>query len=119
MHVSGLDGALPLIPHSIELDCTAVGVPGEVFADIVHDKRSVHCHVEKVDQYGFHYRIHFTPMDAGKHRVRFFPYDQFLSMTIVIMDQSISCFCVGLRLFQRLRCQRVTFYDACRHAEAI
>lgn len=69
VHVSGLDGALPLIPHSIELDCTAVGVPGEVFADIVHDKRSVHCHVEKVDQYGFHYRIHFTPMDAGKHRV--------------------------------------------------
>ncbi|XP_030749718.1 filamin-A-like [Sitophilus oryzae] len=69
VRVSGLEGALPLVPHSIELDCRNVGVPGEVFADIVHDKRSVHCHVEKVDSHGFHYRIHFTPKDAGKHRV--------------------------------------------------
>ncbi|XP_050306612.1 filamin-A isoform X2 [Anthonomus grandis grandis] len=69
VRVSGLEGALPLIPHSIELDCRQVGVPGEVFADIVHDKRSVHCHVEKVDSQGFHYRVHFTPKDAGKHRV--------------------------------------------------
>ncbi|XP_048520685.1 filamin-A [Dendroctonus ponderosae] len=67
--VSGLEGALPLIPHSIELDCRNVGVPGEVFADIVHDKRSIHCHVEKVDKLGFHYRVHFTPKEAGKHRV--------------------------------------------------
>ncbi|KAL1490329.1 hypothetical protein ABEB36_013043 [Hypothenemus hampei] len=69
VRVSGLEGALPLIPHSIDLDCRNVGVPGEVFADIVHDKRSVHCHVERVDTKGFHYRIHFTPKDAGKHRV--------------------------------------------------
>lgn len=67
--VSGLEGALPLIPHSIDLDCRKVGVPGEVFADIVHDKKSIHCHVEKVDSQGFHYRVHFTPKDAGKHRV--------------------------------------------------
>ncbi|KAJ8954350.1 hypothetical protein NQ318_011022 [Aromia moschata] len=67
VQVSGLEGALPLVPHSIDLDCRAVGVPGEVFADIVHDKRSVHCHVERLDN--FHYRIHFTPKDAGKHRV--------------------------------------------------
>ncbi|XP_057668388.1 filamin-A isoform X2 [Diorhabda carinulata] len=67
VQVSGLEGALPLIPHAIDVDCRGVGVPGEVFADIVHDKRSVHCHVEKLDN--FHYRIHFTPKDAGKHRV--------------------------------------------------
>ncbi|CAH1104647.1 unnamed protein product [Psylliodes chrysocephalus] len=65
--VSGLEGALPLIPHAIEVDCRAVGVPGEVVADIVHDKKSVHCHVEKLDN--FHYKVHFTPKDAGKHRV--------------------------------------------------
>lgn len=69
MHVSGLEGALPLVPHSIDLDCRAVGVPGEVFADIVHDKRSVHCRIERVDNSGFFYKIHFTPKDAGKHRV--------------------------------------------------
>ncbi|XP_076270429.1 filamin-type immunoglobulin domains fbug isoform X3 [Rhynchophorus ferrugineus] len=69
VRISGLEGALPLVPHSIDLDCRNVGVPGEVFADIVHDKKSVHCHVEKVDSQGFHYRIHFTPKDAGKHRV--------------------------------------------------
>ncbi|CAG9825270.1 unnamed protein product [Phaedon cochleariae] len=65
--VSGLEGALPLVPHAIDLDCRAAGVPGDICADIVHDKRSVHCHVEKLDS--FHYRIHFTPKDAGKHRV--------------------------------------------------
>lgn len=69
VHVSGLEGALPLVPHSIELDCRAVGVVGEVFADVVHDKKSIHCRVEKVDQSGFYYRIHFTPKEAGKHRV--------------------------------------------------
>ncbi|XP_066251149.1 filamin-A isoform X1 [Euwallacea similis] len=69
VNVVGLEGALPLIPHSIDLDCRNVGVPGEVFADIVHDKRSIHCHVERVDSQGFHYRVHFTPKDAGKHRV--------------------------------------------------
>ncbi|CAH0557049.1 unnamed protein product [Brassicogethes aeneus] len=69
VHVSNLEGALPLVPHSIDLDCRGVGVPGEVFADIVHDKRSVHCRVEKVDEMGFHYKVHFVPMDAGKHRV--------------------------------------------------
>uniref|UniRef100_A0A6P7EZ55 Filamin-A-like n=1 Tax=Diabrotica virgifera virgifera TaxID=50390 RepID=A0A6P7EZ55_DIAVI len=67
VQVSGIEGALPLIPHAIEVDCRGVGVPGEVVADIVHDKKSVHCHVEKIDN--FHYRIHFTPKDAGKHRV--------------------------------------------------
>lgn len=67
VHVSGLEGALPLVPHSIDIDTRAVGVAGEVIADVVHDKRSVHCHVEKLDH--FHYRLHFTPKDAGKHRV--------------------------------------------------
>nr|XP_023019237.1 filamin-A isoform X3 [Leptinotarsa decemlineata] len=67
VHASGFEGALPLVPHAIDLDCRAVGVPGDVSADIVHDKRSVHCHVEKLDN--FHYRIHFTPKEAGKHRV--------------------------------------------------
>lgn len=68
VQVAGLEGALPLVPHSIDIDTRAVGVPGEVIADVVHDKRSVHCHVEKLDS--FHYRLHFTPKDAGKHRVR-------------------------------------------------
>lgn len=71
VQVSGLEGALPLVPHSIDVDCRDVGVPGEVHADIVHDKRSVHCRVERVDKSGFLYRVHFTPMDAGKHRVHF------------------------------------------------
>ncbi|KAK4880796.1 hypothetical protein RN001_008942 [Aquatica leii] len=69
VHVSGLEQALPLVPHIIDIDCTGVGVPGEVFADIVHDKRSVHCRIEKADDSGFLYRIHFTPKSAGKHRV--------------------------------------------------
>nr|XP_022900864.1 filamin-B [Onthophagus taurus] len=69
VQVSGLEGALPMIPHAIDLDCRRVGVPGEVFADVVHDKRSVHCRLEKVDNSGFLYRIHFIPKEAGKHRV--------------------------------------------------
>ncbi|XP_068905096.1 filamin-A isoform X2 [Tenebrio molitor] len=69
VQVSGLEGALPLVPHSVDLDCRGVGVPGEVYADIVHDKRSVHCRVEKVNSSGLLYRIHFTPKDVGKHRV--------------------------------------------------
>ncbi|KRT80951.1 Actin binding protein, partial [Oryctes borbonicus] len=69
VHVSGLEGALPLIPHAIDVDCRGVGVVGEVFADIVHDKKSIHCRMEKVDNSGYLYRIHFTPKTAGKHRV--------------------------------------------------
>lgn len=48
-----------------------MGVPGDVFADIVHDKKSIHCRLERVDNLGFLYRIHFTPMSAGKHRVSY------------------------------------------------
>lgn len=69
VQVSGLEGAVPMVPHAVDIDCRDVGVPGEVFADIVHDKRSVHSRIEKVDNEGFLYRVHFTPMDAGKHRV--------------------------------------------------
>ncbi|KAB0797522.1 hypothetical protein PPYR_08515 [Photinus pyralis] len=69
VQVSGLEQALPLVPHIIDVDCTAVGVPGEVFADIVHDKRSIHCRIERADTAGFVYRIHFTPKTPGKHRV--------------------------------------------------
>lgn len=65
----GLEGALPLVPHTIDVDCRDVGVPGEVFADIVHDKKSVRSRLEKVDKAGFLYKIHFTPTSAGKHRV--------------------------------------------------
>lgn len=67
--MSGLEGALPLIPHSLDIDISAVGVPGEVIADVVHDKRSVHSHVEKLNN--FHYKLHFTPKETGKHRVGF------------------------------------------------
>ncbi|KAJ8980083.1 hypothetical protein NQ317_009439 [Molorchus minor] len=31
VQISGLEGALPLVPHSVDLDCRAVGVPGEVY----------------------------------------------------------------------------------------
>ncbi|KAF5295411.1 hypothetical protein FQA39_LY13072 [Lamprigera yunnana] len=69
VHVTGLEEALPLVPHIIDVDCTGVGVPGEVYADIVHDKRSVHCRIERADNVGYVHRIHFTPKTAGKHRV--------------------------------------------------
>lgn len=58
-----------MVPHSIDVDCRDVGVPGDVEADIVHDKKSVHCRVERADKSGFLYRVHFTPMNPGKHRV--------------------------------------------------
>lgn len=70
--VTNLEGALPLVPHIVEVDTSNVGVPGELYADVVHDKRSVHSRIERVGNSGFDYRIHFTPMTGGKHRVSYF-----------------------------------------------
>ncbi|XP_017783791.1 PREDICTED: filamin-A-like isoform X1 [Nicrophorus vespilloides] len=67
--VSGLEGALPMVPHAIDLDCRDVCVPGEVYADVVHDKKSLHTRMEKVDADGYLHRVHFTPVLPGKHRV--------------------------------------------------
>lgn len=69
MHVTGLEGALPLVPHVIEIDTHAVGVPGELHADIVNEKRSIHSRIERVGNSGFVHRLHFTPRQAGRHRV--------------------------------------------------
>lgn len=69
VHVEGLEGALPLVPHVIDIDTSAVGVPGELQVDVVHDKRSVHSRIERVGNTGFDYRVHFTPKQAGRHRV--------------------------------------------------
>lgn len=69
IYLSGLEGALPLVPHIIEIDTTAVGVPGELYVDVVHDKKSIHSRIERIGKTGFDYRLHFTPKQAGKHRV--------------------------------------------------
>jgi hypothetical protein len=108
--VSGLEGALPLVPHSVDLDCRGVGVPGEVYADIVHDKRSVHCRVEKVNSSGLLYRIHFTPKDVGKHRVR---------QSVFVSQNSSNLLLVGLRVLQWIRRERVAVHDARGYAKTV
>lgn len=55
------------MPHVLDIDTSAVGVPGELHVDVVHDKKSVHSRIERVGKTG--YRLHFTPKQAGKHRV--------------------------------------------------
>nr|CAH7749585.1 unnamed protein product [Callosobruchus chinensis] len=67
VRVTGLEGALPLVPHVVDLDCHSCGVPGEVTADVVRDKRSIRSHVEKIDEW--RYRVRFTAKEAGKHRL--------------------------------------------------
>jgi filamin len=110
VQVSGLEGALPLVPHSVDLDCRGVGVPGEVYADIVHDKRSVHCRVEKVNSSGLLYRIHFTPKDVGKHRVR---------QSVFVSQNSSNLLLVGLRVLQWIRRERVAVHDARGYAKTV
>lgn len=62
-----LDGAEPLKPHSFELDTSGCGVKGDLQLDIVHDKRSVMCALEKLS--ATKYRATFMPKAPGKHRV--------------------------------------------------
>ncbi|XP_055852874.1 filamin-A isoform X2 [Episyrphus balteatus] len=65
--VHGLDGAMPLRAHSFEVDARGVGVSGELHVDIVHDKRSLVCSVEKIVDNK--YRVTFMPRQNGKYRV--------------------------------------------------
>ncbi|XP_023302338.2 filamin-B isoform X2 [Lucilia cuprina] len=65
--VHGLDGAMPLRAHSFEVDARGVGVNGELHVDIVHDKRSLVCSVEKIVDNK--YRVTFMPRQNGKYRV--------------------------------------------------
>lgn len=67
VHISGFEGAIPLLPHELEVDTSAAGVVGDVHADVVHDKHSYHVRVEKVNNHK--YKLHFTPKHNGKHRV--------------------------------------------------
>lgn len=62
-----LEGAEPLKPHSFELDTSGCGVKGDLQLDIVHDKRSVMCALEKLS--ATKYRATFMPKAPGKHRV--------------------------------------------------
>lgn len=64
-----LEGAEPLKPHSFELDTSGCGAKGDLQLDIVHDKRSVMCALEKLS--ATRYRATFMPKAAGKHRVSF------------------------------------------------
>ena len=65
--VHGLDGAMPFKAHAFEIDARGVGVSGELHVDIVCEKRSVVCAVEKLLENKF--RITFMPRQNGKHRV--------------------------------------------------
>nr|XP_014086134.1 filamin-A isoform X5 [Bactrocera oleae] len=65
--VHGLDGAMPLRAHSFEVDARGVGVTGELHVDIVHDKHSLVCSVEKIVENK--YRVTFMPRQNGKYRV--------------------------------------------------
>ncbi|XP_026726106.1 filamin-C isoform X1 [Trichoplusia ni] len=62
-----LEGAEPLKPHSFELDTSGCGVKGDLQLDIVHDKRSVMCALEKLS--ATKYRATFMPKAPGKHRL--------------------------------------------------
>lgn len=65
--VHGLDGAMPLRAHSFEVDARGVGVPAELHVDLVHEKRSLVCSVEKLTENK--YRVTFMPRTNGKYRV--------------------------------------------------
>ncbi|XP_017114728.1 filamin-C isoform X2 [Drosophila elegans] len=65
--VHGLDGAMPLRAHTFEVDARGVGVSGELHVDIVHDKHSLVCSVEKILENK--YRVTFMPRQNGKYRV--------------------------------------------------
>lgn len=99
--VHGLDGAMPMRAHSFEIDARGVGVSGELHVDIVHEKHSLVCSVEKLVENKF--RVTFMPRQNGKHRVYvyFNGYDvkgsPFIMYVIVAAKNStpnVSCVCV-------------------------
>lgn len=65
--VHGLDGAMPMRAHSFEIDARGVGVSGELHVDIVSEKHSLVCSVEKLVENK--YRVTFMPRQNGKYRV--------------------------------------------------
>lgn len=65
--IHGLDGAMPLRAHTFEVDARGVGVSGELHVDIVHEKHSLVCSVEKLVENK--YRVTFMPRTNGKYRV--------------------------------------------------
>lgn len=65
--VHGLDGAMPMRAHSFEIDARGCGVVGELNVDIVQEKRSLVCSVEKLVENK--YRVTFMPRQNGKYRV--------------------------------------------------
>lgn len=65
--VHGIDGAMPFKAHAFEIDARGVGVSGELHVDIVCEKRSVVCAVEKLVENKF--RVTFMPRQNGKHRI--------------------------------------------------
>lgn len=65
--VHGLDGAMPMRAHSFEIDARGCGVGGELNVDIVNEKRSLVCSVEKLVENK--YRVTFMPRQNGKYRV--------------------------------------------------
>lgn len=58
--VHGLDGALPFKAHSFEIDARGVGVSGELHVDIVCEKHSIVCAVEKLMENK--YQVTFMPV---------------------------------------------------------
>lgn len=65
--VHGLDGAMPGRAHSFEIDARGVGVHGELHVDIVNEKHSLVCSLEKLLENK--YRVTFMPRQNGKYRV--------------------------------------------------
>lgn len=66
--MSGVEGAVAGRAHSFDVDTRETGAPGaEVHVDVVHDKRSLLCAVEKLDRW--RHRVTFVPKQNGKHRV--------------------------------------------------
>lgn len=53
--------------HSFEIDARGVGVNGEMHVDIVNEKHSLVCSVEKLVENK--YRVTFMPRQNGKYRV--------------------------------------------------
>lgn len=51
----------------LQIDARGVGVSGELYVDIVHEKQSLVCSVEKLVENK--YRVTFMPRQNGKYRV--------------------------------------------------
>lgn len=84
-----LEGAEPLKPHSFELDTSGCGAKGDLQLDIVHDKRSVMCALEKLS--ATKYRATFMPKAPGKHRVSGILPSVMLAIYLPIKASNVGC----------------------------